>query len=1447
MAPRRTIQKKEGKGKTRRLQDKTATTTDSTKPEQIAPSRPTAPRAGHATSLTTKRVNASEQWSRRDFPPTTLEFHSLGGRVVRLPFIVIAGLAMKSKAYTVSSSSESELKKPVKSSPLRWIKNRLDQFIAPTDPSIFSQKWQEDFSRRPSWCDAGLALQQVRAGVAKGSRVALYARAIMQRCLFYHGTFIQRHAIVVFIVMGLFCSTCLVLPFFTGQYKVQADFVKLWVEEGGRLQREIDFPAMIRRDYDTLVASIPEHEHSRSKREATPKTAPKGISSAFQVLIQTTANGDNILTQEGLLKHVDIMNEVAKLQIQAYNETWSLADICFKPPIGALPKDPILAAVSGLLEKVMPCLWITPIDCFWEGSKPLGPHPPLLLPPEINAFLSSLPKGHMSWSNLNPSAVLDEASQFVDLTDIKNIFKRAKVGVGYLDRPCIDPLDPMCPVNISNGWEPCNAVHKFIKWNNALPEGQRFVLEEELPKNASEDSSLNLGDIFGFRLKRQASLNATANNTDLISAVMNDKLLHKVSTTTALPAYDDDTAYYDDADNSTDTEETTTEAPVDMICEKYKNALRKWMREHPKLWNEFLTNEEQPKYPDYGKVMTGGCTGFARFLTWPEDMIIGAPKRRNDKIVSAEGFQSVLLMADAKTIYDRYQGNESGSKPHLNRALWSQDMARNIAADWQRAYISLIFDHPINTKPVDVPRTLHPFAITQLSDMLEEFSEFNFVMVFFGYGIMVVYAAFGLARWDGWWLAVDSCSGLAIFGTLLVTFATFSGLGFCVLLGIENNVATTQVVPFLTLGLGVDDMFLLVHSYQEIMTIADRKQIGFLLMETGLSASLTSINNVLAFMAGSLLPLPAIKSFCRQTAVALIFNAMVMFTMFVAMLSFDMIRRKAGRRDLLFFKGTIPKVVAAERDVVVTQQKSVNTAEDKNPKHGHSRSTISLDNFVAKVYIPLLKTWPMKIFILLIGGIMICGGIAGLSNTVTGLELSDVVPKGTPSSAFLMAREKYFSFYQMYLVLEGPFIDYPRQQAQIEQFRRDIAKSKYVIKDSKNKPTEPFWLDLLRDWLASYQEEFDKAVKNGTVNMATGQFTNASNKEEISKEVFVARRLICSYGDKYDCAGRIGRVRLVHPNNTINEDNFYNSLTAWKNVDAIMGFVSEAAFFPSPPDWVFKKNDDTVIPPARVLGSSQMRFYLRHLVDTPAILDAVSEIRTICEEYTSKGMAVHPTGEVFIFWEPYFALSQSLTIALVVISCAVFVTISILLVNPWTGLMVTLVVVTTVTELAGCMGWTGLKFNPVSATSVVSSIGIAVEFAVHVSVSFLTCLGTRAGRMDTTMNHMFAPVVHGGFSNLLGQIMLAFNGFEFIVKYVFWTLTALALIGIFNGLVLLPVILSIAGPPCEVVPVDGSNRLEVPKIKRSEAAAEGGSGMALRVRSNGSFDTPREHNREEMA
>jgi patched 1 len=94
-----------------------------------------------------------------------------------------------------------------------------------------------------------------------------------------------------------------------------------------------------------------------------------------------------------------------------------------------------------------------------------------------------------------------------------------------------------------------------------------------------------------------------------------------------------------------------------------------------------------------------------------------------------------------------------------------------------------------------------------------------------------------------------------------------------------------QIVPFLTLGLGIDDMFLLLHNYNDVLEAVKEKEVAVLLKETGMSILITclynnkasfslsfvfivpvssAINNILAFMTGSILPIPALRSFCGQ-------------------------------------------------------------------------------------------------------------------------------------------------------------------------------------------------------------------------------------------------------------------------------------------------------------------------------------------------------------------------------------------------------------------------------------------------------------------------------------------------------------------------------------------------------------------------------------------------------
>merc|ERR1719419_1037643 len=110
-------------------------------------------------------------------------------------------------------------------------------------------------------------------------------------------------------------------------------------------------------------------------------------------------------------------------------------------------------------------------------------------------------------------------------------------------------------------------------------------------------------------------------------------------------------------------------------------------------------------------------------------------------------------------------------------------------------------------------------------------------------------------------------------GVVLVYFSTMAGMGLCrMTFQSDFTPATLQALPFMGLGLGVDDMLVLLWSYNyQRKSEQVNSEICRAVKEAGLSITLTSITNFVSFFIGSTMPLKELSYF-SWTASCIIFT-----------------------------------------------------------------------------------------------------------------------------------------------------------------------------------------------------------------------------------------------------------------------------------------------------------------------------------------------------------------------------------------------------------------------------------------------------------------------------------------------------------------------------------------------------------------------------------------------
>ncbi|XP_041643767.1 protein patched homolog 1 [Cheilinus undulatus] len=1240
-----------------------------------------------------------------------------------------------------------------------------------------------EYLQRPSYCDAGFALEQITEGKATGRKAPLWLRAKFQRLLFRLGCYIQKNC-GKFLVVGLMIFGAFAVGLRAAN--LETDVEKLWVEVGGRVNQEL--------------------KYTRQKIGEEAMFNP-------QLMIQTPREeGANVLTVEALLQHLDSALRASRVHVYLYNRQWKLEHLCYKS--GELVTETHF--MNQIIEKLHPCLIITPLDCFWEGAK-------------LQSGMVYLPgKDPLQWTNFDPKEFLEDLRKVnFPVEGFEDMLEKADVGHGYMDRPCLNPSDPDCPLTApnKNSTKPFDVARALRGGCHGLSRKYMHWQEELIVGGTTKNGS-------GPLLSAQA--------LQTMFQLMTPKQMFEHF------------RGYDDVSHINWNEEKAA-AILEAWQRRYSEAVLQSVAANSsqKVLSFTTTTLEDilKSFSDISVIRV--ASGYLLMLAYACLTMLRWDCAKSQGAVGLAGVLLVTLSVAAglglcSLLGISFNAATTQVLPFLALGVGVDDvflLAHAFSETGQNKRI------PFEDRTGEcLKRTGASVALTSISNVtaffmaalipipaLRAFSLQAAVVVVFNFAMVLLIFPAILSmdlyrredrRFDIFCCFYSPCANRVI---QIEPHAYLDGVDasrYSPPPSYRTPPPSYQTPPpsysspppsYSSHGFAQQTQITMQSTVQLRTEYDPRTQAFYTTAEPRSQISVQPINpaptrsnqnnDYYSTNAGNSRSgssnhgnLNNNNSGSRSNGGSRSSDAFSHHHPASSPAAPSV--SSAPQGDAASSTGHIPENNSSTRDLL--SQFGDGTLGQRCLEPPCSRWTLA--SFAERHYAPFLLQPTTKVIVIVLFLCLLGVSLYGTTQVRDGLELTDIVPRETSEYDFIGAQFKFFSFYNMYVVTQRA--DYAHNQPLLHQLHQRFHTVRYVLKED-NGQLPRMWLDYFRDWLQGLQQAFDK-------DWEAGRITSTSYKNG-SDDGILAYKLLVQTGrrERPINLNQLTRQRLVDADGIINPGAFYIYLTAWVSNDPVAYAASQANIRPHPPEWLHDRTDSMPetrlsIPAAEPIEYAQFPFYLNGLRETPQFVEAIESVRAICSNYSRQGLPSYPNGYPFLFWEQYVSLRHWLLLSISVVLACTFLVCALFLLNPWTAGIIVLVLSLMTVELFGFMGLMGIKLSAVPVVILIASVGIGVEFTVHVALAFLTAIGDRHKRAVLALEHMFAPVLDGAFSTLLGVLMLAGSEFDFIVRYFFAVLAILTVLGVLNGLVLLPVLLSYFGPYPEVSPVDGRSRLPTP-------------------------------------
>ncbi|KMZ68870.1 hypothetical protein ZOSMA_228G00020 [Zostera marina] len=564
-------------------------------------------------------------------------------------------------------------------------------------------------------------------------------------------------------------------------------------------------------------------------------------------------------------------------------------------------------------------------------------------------------------------------------------------------------------------------------------------------------------------------------------------------------------------------------------------------------------------------------------------------------------------------------------------------------------------------------------------------------------------------------------------------------------------------------------MCILVHAVKrQPLDLLLEETISNALVEVGPSITLASLSEVVAFAVGSFIPMPACRIFSMFAALAVFLDFLLQMSAFLSLIVFDFLRTQDNRIDCFPF--------------IKVQSSNPNNNVTGERKLGF------LSRYMKDIHAPILGLLWVKIIVVIVFTAATFSSIALCTRIQPGLEQKIVLPQDSYLQDYFDDLTKYLRIGPpLYFVVKN--FNYSLESRQINQLcsisqcdsgslLNEIARASLTSELTYIAKPAASWLDDFLIWLSPEAFSCCRKFLNGSYCPPNDQPPCCS-----SGDSSCGLGTVCK-----DCTTCFVRSDLQkgRPSTLQFKEKLPWFLNSTPSADCAKGGIG-----------AYTTNLNLSDYQSGIISASAFRTYHTPLNKQVDYVNALRAARDFSAKMAdSLKIEIFPYSIFYIYFEQYLHIWKTALVNLSICLGAVFIVCLIITSSFWSSAIIFVVLAMIILDIMGMMALLGIQLNAISVVNLVMSVGIAVEFCVHIMHAFLISSGDREKRASKSLTTMGASVFSGiTLTKLVGVVVLRMARSQIFVIYYFQMYLALVLIGFLHGLVFLPVVLSLCGPP----------------------------------------------------